>query len=25
DVLWALLRDDREFTPEKPTAATAAA
>jgi hypothetical protein len=24
DVLWALLRDDREFTPEKPTAATAA-
>jgi hypothetical protein len=24
-VLWALLRDDREFTPEKPTAATAAA
>jgi transposase len=25
DVLWALLRDGREFTPEKPTAATAAA
>jgi transposase len=24
DVLWALLRDGREFTPEKPTAATAA-
>lgn len=25
DVLWALLRDGREFTPEKPTPATAAA
>jgi transposase len=25
DVLWALLRDDREFTPEKPTTATTAA
>jgi transposase len=25
DVLWALLRDDREFTPEKPITATAAA
>jgi hypothetical protein len=24
-VLWALLRDGREFTPEKPTTATAAA
>jgi transposase len=25
DVLWALLRDGREFTPDKPTTATAAA
>jgi hypothetical protein len=25
DVLWALLHDDREFTPEKPITATAAA
>jgi hypothetical protein len=24
-VLWALLRDGREFTPDKPTPATAAA
>jgi hypothetical protein len=24
-VLWALLRDGREFTPDRPTTATAAA
>jgi hypothetical protein len=24
DVLWALLRDQREFTPQQPAAATAA-
>ena len=24
DVLWALLRDGREFTPDRPTLATAA-